>query len=619
MTTPTWLVQLEEARGCALAGVVLRFNTADRVFGALPDAPPMGLRYFLATWLHHEGLAPWYYALSTGLAPLLPPGGWAQDQQRTPPADDERLTRLVGSRNLLFVLDGLGTVLRDQAARVALILDYADHLAPEPGPATVVGLAPDQLATVELLHAWSLDDDIRRSGNFLVLIDQHNGLSRTVGVDSGYQAIDIDLPDEPTRLGFTRYLGGVAGTLTGENGAAGGGPGAVSDGQRLGQLAADFTGAAFARATSGLRLMDIEALFRHAGATGQPVNPGTVRKRKQRTIRELAGGLIEVVEPSPGFAAVAGLAHARRYFEGVRLAWHAGLASLPQAVLLAGVPGSGKSFLVRAVAGELDCPCLVMRGVREMWVGQSERNLDRVLHVLDNLAPCILWTDEIDQMVGGERGATPAGDAGTSARLFGRLLEYFGDARIRGRVLWIATTNRPDLLDTAIKDRFSVRIPFLHPDLPARAELLPALAAQVGRRLAEDLDPRQAAASPRLARLTVRALQEVIVWAGQRADRIAGHPDRPISSADLAWAIADYQPTADPLEHELAALTALSMTSFGSLLPWATAVSETDGVEGTAMVPPAIAELVDGNGRPDPIRLHRRIRECQTQRLGLSG
>lgn len=248
-----------------------------------------------------------------------------------------------------------------------------------------------------------------------------------------------------------------------------------------------------------------------------------------------------------------------------------------------------------------------------MWVGQSERNLDRILQVVDDLAPCILWTDEIDQTVGGERSSGGSGDSGTNDRLLGRLLEFFGDSRIRGRVLWIATTNRPDLLDVAIKDRFSVKIPFLHPNRRERAELIPVLARQIGRVIAKDVDCAAVAQKPELVTLTIRSLQEVIVWAGTLADLGSDTMEVEIGSDHLLAAIEDYKLTFDPLEHEMIALISLQMTSFTSLMPW---MSLSEGfLPGKAEWPHYLEGMIDPtSGHLDSQRLGQRIREIQQLR-----
>ncbi|MGH8568315.1 MAG: AAA family ATPase, partial [Gammaproteobacteria bacterium] len=452
-----WIESLDEARASGLAGAVLTFNTGDRVFCEREGGVQLAsLKYFLAAKYAAEGIRVGYYSLASRFTELSP-----QEHRGAAPSPFGQIT---AADNALFVLRDLDPILKDPDSHSVVVIDYAEHLA----SAQLSGGAPvEQSALIEKLHDWSLDDDIKQSGNFIILISRENALHHLVRHESGYRMIAIDLPDATTRRAFTAYLLRIRaeGKLQ----------------HRLGDLGADLPVEDFARITSGLRLSDIEELLCHAGGLKRPITRDGVRVRKRQTIDQLCHGLVEVIEPTEGFESVAGCRAAKEYFNAIKPLWLSGHGSLPQGILLAGTPGSGKSFLIKALAMELGVPCLVMRGVREQWVGASERNMDRVLQVADSLAPCIFWTDELDQQLGGERSSGPSGDSGVNGRLLGRILEFFGDSRIRGRILWLATTNRPDLLDAAIKDRFSIKIPFLHPSRSERAALLPVLAAQVGR------------------------------------------------------------------------------------------------------------------------------------------
>jgi len=247
---------------------------------------------------------------------------------------------------------------------------------------------------------------------------------------------------------------------------------------------------------------------------------------------------------------------------------------------------------------------LVMRNVREAWVGASERNLETVLWLAENLSPCILFTDEVDQAIG-QRGTGASGDSGTSERMLARIFEFFGSTR-RGQILWVATTNRPDILDPALLDRFMVILPFVHPTRTERAELLPLLARQVGRTLADDVDAARFAALPRLEVLTVRSLQEIVVRAGLLADYESGQIGSPIQWTHLEGAVDDHKPTYSPLEHEFIALKALEMTSFHSLLPW----MGPNGRRQDADWPLYLDPLVDrATGRLKAEELSARLRE----------
>jgi len=105
-----------------------------------------------------------------------------------------------------------------------------------------------------------------------------------------------------------------------------------------------------------------------------------------------------------------------------------------------------------------------------MYVGQSERNLEQVLEVARSLEPVVIFVDEIDQAFSNRRGMNA--DGGVEQRLLARLLEFMDDKHNLGKVIWIAASNRPDLIDEALLSRFKLRIPFLLPDHEACDALL---------------------------------------------------------------------------------------------------------------------------------------------------
>lgn len=587
----SWIAPLHEARAAGKTGAVLSFNVSDRV---LNGKTATGLRYFLASvfaeaYQYQTG----YFSLVAGFQELNPPAATAK---RTSAASPFR--ELIQQENPLLVLRALDPILKNPQTPVLILLDYADHLAPASANSGGFGGPQEQHALIEILHEWSLDDDIRQAGHFIILLTRDNGLHPLLAHESGFAQIRVGLPEASEREQFAQFLNERLLSASASHPA----------------LAQGLTFQQFAHLTSGLRLRDIEGLFRHSLASGTPITASDIRIRKREAIEQLAHGLVEVIEPTQGFESVGGCVAAKQYFSALKPLWQQGHESLPQGILLAGVPGSGKSWLVKALAKELQTPCLALRNVREQWVGASERNMERVLDVIQSLAPCLFWTDEVDQQVGGDRGANAgAGDSGVNQRIFGRLLEFFGDSSVRGKVLWIATSNRPDLLDLALRDRFSVKIPFLHPSRSERAELMPLLVAQVGRELEAEADIDPIAASMALNGLSARALQEIIVWAGTLADRRQGRPGSRIAQSDLRHAIADYKPSYDPGEHEFIALIALQMASFHSLLPW-NDLSVERGQASLRERPAYVADLIDDTGRLQTEALERRIQELRWAR-----
>ena len=126
-----------------------------------------------------------------------------------------------------------------------------------------------------------------------------------------------------------------------------------------------------------------------------------------------------------------------------------------------------------------------IKNIKGPYVGQSQRNLELVISVLEQIAPVVALVEEIDQRF--QRGAGRSGDSGTSEELFARLLDWLGGGELAGRVLLVGTTNRPDLIPEALWDRAGVIFPYLHPTRSEIKEVVPILARQYGRSLHEDV------------------------------------------------------------------------------------------------------------------------------------
>ena len=147
-------------------------------------------------------------------------------------------------------------------------------------------------------------------------------------------------------------------------------------------------------------------------------------------------------------------------------------------VLMTGPAGTGKSAVAQAVAKEsgVNAVSLNLARILGQYVGNSERNLEKALRAIKSLAPTIVFIDEIDQSV--SRGGS--GDSGVSSRIFKRLLEFMSDTGNRGQVVFLAATNRPDLMDAALRrpGRFDKKIPFLIPDAEERLAIFQVMAAK---------------------------------------------------------------------------------------------------------------------------------------------
>ncbi|PYQ21952.1 MAG: ATP-binding protein, partial [Acidobacteria bacterium] len=140
--------------------------------------------------------------------------------------------------------------------------------------------------------------------------------------------------------------------------------------------------------------------------------------------------------------------------------------------MLMGPPGTGKSYLAECFAKECGMLCVRFRPLRQMYVGQSERNQEKAFGAINALAPVVVTVDESDQAEGGSRDQG-SGDSGVTERMRAGAFNFWGDSSLRGRVLRIDITNRADLIDSAMRrsGRTDVKIPILMPDEESRAQI----------------------------------------------------------------------------------------------------------------------------------------------------
>jgi cell division protease FtsH len=164
-------------------------------------------------------------------------------------------------------------------------------------------------------------------------------------------------------------------------------------------------------------------------------------------------------------------------------------AKIPKGVLLYGPPGTGKTLLARAVAGEAGVPFYSISGSDfvEMFVGVGASRVRDLFEQAKANAPAIVFVDEIDA-VGRHRGAGLGGGHDEREQTLNQLLVEMDGFDVKGGVILIAATNRPDILDPALlrPGRFDRQIAVERPDLKGRLDILTVHAK--GKPLAGDID-----------------------------------------------------------------------------------------------------------------------------------
>jgi AAA+ superfamily predicted ATPase len=381
------------------------------------------------------------YDLSSGLA--------------FPDARREKATRkALGLRGLLpadparalVVLDALLTGDRCPSGSVAVVIDYAHSLA----PAGDSGSADRQNVTT--LARWASDPRVaaRRPLVLLIAPSAQDVSGEVYAGASGAEVVAVPRPELDARVEFARYL-------------RAGAP----------EMAWEVSPEELAAETGGLSLVQIEDIVQRSRGAGSPLGRAAIVQRKVDLLREEYGDVLEILQPKHDLSAVGGLEHATRELKEVAEIMRRGqYAAAPMGIILMGPPGTGKSYLAECFAKECGMLCVRFRPLRQMYVGQSERNQEKAFAAIRALAPVVVMVDESDQAEGGSRDQG-SGDSGVTERMRGSAFSFWGDSSLRGRVLRIDITNRVDLIDAAMRrsGRTDIKIPILMPDEQARRQI----------------------------------------------------------------------------------------------------------------------------------------------------
>lgn len=575
---PRFITRMEEAFAVR-QHVILSLNTEDRFYWPEENIGPSNLNYFVATCFFRQGYRIAQYVPSLGVREMNATG---VSKECSPAAQNDPIA----------ALNQISAMLRDLQNKWIVIIFHAERIAS--GAEAGFSRTPESMQFAEILHTLSLDDGIASGASRLVMVTFSGSPEDLIVRSRGFSTVQVDLPSQKERLSFIEFIQ----TLSDKGNC------------EFGQLERGMAAEDLARVTAGMPLFAIEKLFRSAAHFSLPISQANIRLLKADTLRNMARDLLEVSEPQEGFEGVAGLKSIKGYFMELMPQIRSGRPGVPQAFLFQGVPGGGKSHLVKALSKELGWPLIELRNVRNPYVGQSEMNLEHVIRVIEQLQPAILFFDEIDQLLG-QRGTGVSGDSGTSERMLARIFTWLGSLHLRGKLLFVGATNRPDILDPALLDRFGVCIPFLKPSTAEIQEMAALLLKRFERTYDENLfmnnDSLWSSCSP-----TGREVQEILIDAGLKADSESGYLGTPVHKKHLMKAMENHIAREDDLEMEFISLVSLSLCSHHSLLPWNTS----SGLAQNSVIPENLIEsdVVDKSGRLNKRNLYERISEIKLLR-----
>jgi transitional endoplasmic reticulum ATPase len=454
MAAPAWLTHLQfQSRSSIATTFLLHFNVADwagldsRLVRdvVIQDFLASGGRKLVAVYSRAEGIT-------------FPKPEYQTEALRLLTGE------LVAGNEPVRLPQGMGAAfaLLDRllyAAGTGILIEHLETILPAED---LAAMDPEELRALTYIKKWAIDPRLHRINSAVVmtagsLTEVHPHLRIA---SAKIEQVMIPLPDLAEREAY------------------------IAEMVRKRGLQLAMTERELANATAGLSRMMIEDIGLRAEALRQPVTIQFVRDRKEALIRAEFGDVLEIVEPRWGFESLGGLTEAKLYAARniIGPLKTGNERRAPLGVLLTGPPGTGKSAFFYALAREagVNAVKLNLGKILGPYVGLSEQNFEKALLGIESLAPCLVLVDEIEQLF--QRGTGGDGGGGVQQRLFARLLDFMAQPLHRGKIVFVAATNRPDLIDPALKrpGRFDRKIPFLPPGWAERVSILSALQGRYG-------------------------------------------------------------------------------------------------------------------------------------------
>jgi len=430
--------------------------------------------------------------------------------------------------------------------KVAVVLDYAHFVAPQGDPIYVADLSQ----TLIQIQDWAANPEVTSSFVATVLITENLAdLNRSL-VETPYSAkIHIPLPSAGEIHAYVASL--------------------VPDEAEFGK-ASEVTRDVLADKLVGLSRVSVRTLVKRALTSGERITGAYLTRMKKELIEKEAAGRLEFLESERTLDDVAGHDEAKAWLrEDAVLLKRGRTMAIPMGYLLTGRIGTGKTYLVECLAGDIGIPCVEMKNFREKWVGATEGNLEKVFSILHALGQVIVFVDEADQMTG-KRGGGDS-DSGLSGRVYGMLAKEMSDTRNRGRIIWIFATSRPDLVEVDLKrqGRLDVHIPLFPPgDEAGRAGLFAAMA----RKLKLPIKPEELPPLPDNDQIGGNEMEGILVRALRVYETAADAQERSQGKAKpfracIEEAISDFRPSAHVERLELMDLLAVKECTDTRFLP----------------------------------------------------
>ena len=423
------------------------------------------------------------------------------------------------------------------ADRVAVIINFMETIL----PAGEVGyLSPDDRNALVALQRWMTSARLLESDNLVILVAESLAdVHQRIRENSRLASIKVPYPDEAERLD---YVKGFLSAYPIKN--------------------VELSETQLASMTSGLNHVHLRSLMCAAQFSDDGLTYEDVRVKKKEIIEAECAGLIEFITPRHGLDSVGGLKHAKEYLHDIADTIKCGnREEAPMGILLSGPVGTGKTFLAECFARDCGMNVVEFKNFRDKWVGSTEANLEKILHLLQSLAPIVVLIDEADAALGTREAD---GDSGVNQRVFSKIAAAMSDTENRGRILWILMTSRPDRLPIDLKrqGRCEEHISLFYPEgEEERQEIAQAMSRK--NKIAHQITDWSAITRSSL-HLSGADIESILIRA-RRVARQAGHAE--VMPEDLTRVANEFTPARDELAIEYQELVAAREATSRAMLP----------------------------------------------------
>lgn len=421
--------------------------------------------------------------------------------------------------------------------KVAVVINFLETIFPA---GDISHLSSDDRNTLVSMQRWLTSPRFLETGNLVILIAESlSDVHPRIRENSRLAAIKIPYPGEEQRGEFSKEF--LASYPVEKN--------SLKDDQ-------------LSAMTSGLNLVHLRSLLCAARESDDGLTFDDVRAKKKEIIESECAGLIEFVTPRHGLDSVGGMREAKEYMRDIaEMILQGNREEAPMGILICGPVGTGKTFLAECFAKDCGLNVVEFKNFRDKWVGSTEANLEKILYLLQTLAPIVVLIDEADAALGTREGD---GDSGVNQRVFSKIAAAMSDTENRGRILWILMTSRPDRLPIDLKrqGRCEEHIALFYPETAEeRREIADAMARK--NKIEHQIADWGPITNSKL-HLSGADIESILIRA-RRVARIAGH-DR-VTNEDLAFVASEFTPARDDQAIEYQELVAAREATSRAMIP----------------------------------------------------